>query len=830
MECPGLQGRRGACSGHGECLTMREAAQRQDGVTLFRSLRYDEWEADMLTGCVCYEGWKGYDCSEKQCPMGSDPLFNGNQERQTLRSTVTHRDEVQLISIGGGTAVNADEVQTITVLDRASGVLSGTMSVSFDTTAPACVLCPESTRQACTRPSVAIDSTSATAVARASATASTLQTELLLCANIDAVTVTGAPTSTGGEGIVLSVTFGGLEVGGDVPQLQVDVSSASSSAGTPDVVLDSVVSQDGDEVQGDLVLAYDDSTSVSFTDGDQYQWPPIADQDDSAVTTTGGAGTAVITVGATASEVKTALESLPGIGAGGLDVEVVHTGGPGINYRVTFARGARQRGNRPLIAIDSADARTTIAPATNAGSGFAAAAATHCATSTVQHGTFMSGTFRLGITYDGNSLLTSALNWNASPSEVSAAIQATDTAIGNVQVTRTRYPATPADDWSGGYEWEITFRGIPENLPTMTTTTNMLLDGDPAAGSTADASIAIVADSKQFETQRVRTDCTHQDEVQVVALGGNINTDEVQRIRVTTVSGYPEGVLFLGLDTSTGCTLCKTAVAATSDAIEIGIGPNGIATSGTAAEKAAEAATNMKWQLENMPNIDDVQVSASLYSSGGGTTGYEFLVTFSGAEVGGDIPIMTASGRLPHAPSTWTIAVSEVTAGVEVSGTVVLSFDDSSSAATTNYPTPEQQTGEGLTSQGSDSTGALSISSTPAQIKAALEALDGLLGTTIDVAIDYTGMAGLNWVITYSGGARARGNRAALECAPTLAPATATCTVTDNHQQGTFLNGTFKLSMALNGKNLTTPALAWDASAADVELALERLFPNSEVG
>ena len=96
----------------------------------------------MLTGCVCHEGWKGYDCLDRECPKGSDPLFNGIQETQTIRSVVTHRNEVQEIRIGGGVPVQSDEVQAFSFRDRASGVLSGTLAVEFDTTLPACRLCP----------------------------------------------------------------------------------------------------------------------------------------------------------------------------------------------------------------------------------------------------------------------------------------------------------------------------------------------------------------------------------------------------------------------------------------------------------------------------------------------------------------------------------------------------------------------------------------------------------------------------------------------------------------------------------------------------------------
>jgi len=74
-----------ACSGHGTCMTMREAAQNTDFVQLFREVDYDNWDADMIQGCVCNEGWSGFDCSERTCPWGVDPRdTSGKDEVQLL--------------------------------------------------------------------------------------------------------------------------------------------------------------------------------------------------------------------------------------------------------------------------------------------------------------------------------------------------------------------------------------------------------------------------------------------------------------------------------------------------------------------------------------------------------------------------------------------------------------------------------------------------------------------------------------------------------------------------------------------------------------------------
>jgi len=83
--------------------------------------------------------------------------------------------------------------------------------------------------------------------------------------------------------------------------------------------------------------------------------------------------------------------------------------------------------------------------------------------------------------------------------------------------------------------------------------------------------------------------------VQVVAITDATDTDEVQTVRVTTSSGAPEGRLYLSFNTTVGCTLCAIRSYDITNPIEVGIGPNNISITGTAATKAALAALNMEW-------------------------------------------------------------------------------------------------------------------------------------------------------------------------------------------------------------------------------------------
>eukprot|EP00941_MAST-03F_sp_MAST-3F-sp1_P001578 g1578.t1 len=80
------------CSGHGFCVTMKEAAENHDGIRFLNSATtYDLWDAEMIMGCACDEGWSGYDCSERECPTGDDPLTTGQlDEIQTLKCLCTN--------------------------------------------------------------------------------------------------------------------------------------------------------------------------------------------------------------------------------------------------------------------------------------------------------------------------------------------------------------------------------------------------------------------------------------------------------------------------------------------------------------------------------------------------------------------------------------------------------------------------------------------------------------------------------------------------------------------------------------------------------------------
>jgi len=99
MACPGIDATKtgsvyeDACSGHGTCLDMAHLAEfnRVNGV--LTPFLYGEdpndnlrWDGTSAHGCICDPGFTGYDCSQRQCPRGDDPMTGGTR-------TYTQHDE-----------------------------------------------------------------------------------------------------------------------------------------------------------------------------------------------------------------------------------------------------------------------------------------------------------------------------------------------------------------------------------------------------------------------------------------------------------------------------------------------------------------------------------------------------------------------------------------------------------------------------------------------------------------------------------------------------------------------------------------------------------------
>ena len=77
LKCPTGAGST-PCSGHGRCLTMAQIADdRNDHSTFYETTYTGVWDADRIQGCACDIGFTGYDCSERVCISGDDPMTGG---------------------------------------------------------------------------------------------------------------------------------------------------------------------------------------------------------------------------------------------------------------------------------------------------------------------------------------------------------------------------------------------------------------------------------------------------------------------------------------------------------------------------------------------------------------------------------------------------------------------------------------------------------------------------------------------------------------------------------------------------------------------------------
>lgn len=518
LRCPGWNATTSApCSGHGRCVTMREAgrlrpisAASSASLTSYSAMGgrsagfggnpvdYSGWDADMVSGCLCDDGWSGFDCSLRECPMGSDPHVRGALEVQLFRAQVTNVREVQTITISGSdsapfASADVDEVQTLT-LEGFLAPPTGSFYLAFDSRGldGKCKLCIVAATA--TTASVSLSGTPAT-------DAAALQVALEALSNVGTggVSVSGATTALG---YAFAITFVGANVGGDVSLLSLD---ASGLAGTADATSAVVETTAGSEATGTVTLSFDESGSYP-TAADLAVGGDTADA--AALAAAGTQTSTALAVGASASSVAAAVtsivfasaESPPG---GAIVVSREGTGGPGVRWVVTFASGVRARGNVAQVAI--AGSALSIVHASLAAPAASAAAATRT------QGTFLGGSFTMRLSYtaeDSNAQTTHAtpaLDWNAPAATVAAALNALDDTVlgsretggyglGVVTVSRARSAAVLSTyAWAGEYEWRVTFTSASENVPLAPLPSAVdLTDGSGIASISSGRGAAIV--------------------------------------------------------------------------------------------------------------------------------------------------------------------------------------------------------------------------------------------------------------------------------------------------------------------------------------------------
>lgn len=73
LDCP--RGDSGVCSGHGMCESISTIADRDHGNV------YKLWDEHSTLSCVCDPGYTSYDCGERTCKKGYDPLYMNNVDQ-----------------------------------------------------------------------------------------------------------------------------------------------------------------------------------------------------------------------------------------------------------------------------------------------------------------------------------------------------------------------------------------------------------------------------------------------------------------------------------------------------------------------------------------------------------------------------------------------------------------------------------------------------------------------------------------------------------------------------------------------------------------------------
>lgn len=98
---------------------------------LYNSYTYTSiWDADMIFGCVCDNGYEGYDCSLRSCPTGDDSLTIGQvNEVQVLQCTATAGTFT--VTFRGGTTQSVPYDATISIFQSALQALPTITAVSI---------------------------------------------------------------------------------------------------------------------------------------------------------------------------------------------------------------------------------------------------------------------------------------------------------------------------------------------------------------------------------------------------------------------------------------------------------------------------------------------------------------------------------------------------------------------------------------------------------------------------------------------------------------------------------------------------------------------------
>ena len=84
------------CSGHGECLSLRDLARFEYDKWSQRFLYETPWDAEAIYGCLCTFPYTGPACTTRTCPEGDDPLTSGQVNEVQLLSCIGFEGKIVL--------------------------------------------------------------------------------------------------------------------------------------------------------------------------------------------------------------------------------------------------------------------------------------------------------------------------------------------------------------------------------------------------------------------------------------------------------------------------------------------------------------------------------------------------------------------------------------------------------------------------------------------------------------------------------------------------------------------------------------------------------------
>ncbi|OQR84305.1 hypothetical protein ACHHYP_13578 [Achlya hypogyna] len=138
-----------ACSGNGECRSMKYYASSKDPGLPPPVVYNSVWDSDMIYGCMCLDGRTGADCSQTKCPTGDDPLtgFAGDtifgqqlNEKQSLTCAATAGTFT--LSFKGATTVPISWNDEVAALTAKLNALPTITQVVVTYSSAATIACP----------------------------------------------------------------------------------------------------------------------------------------------------------------------------------------------------------------------------------------------------------------------------------------------------------------------------------------------------------------------------------------------------------------------------------------------------------------------------------------------------------------------------------------------------------------------------------------------------------------------------------------------------------------------------------------------------------------